>query len=88
MYKNVGKKIMVLAQACGWICLIGGGIAAISFFGEDEPVAGWISLAVAAIGFISSWPLYGFGQMVDDVNAIRGQASGASAQPADELPEL
>lgn len=22
MYKNVGKKIMVLAQVCGWVCLI------------------------------------------------------------------
>ena len=92
MYKNVGKKIMVLAQVCGWTCLIAGSIAWLYFLGNDrsrDNYIGWICLAVAVVGLISSWPLYGFGQLVDDVNAMRKSAEKpAEAAPSEELPEL
>lgn len=92
MYKNVGKKIMVLAQVCGWTCLIAGVIAWLYFLCNDysrDNYIGWICLAAAVIGLVSSWPLYGFGQIVDDVNAMRKSAEKpAEAASSEELPEL
>ena len=92
MYKNIGKKIMVLAQVCGWVCLIGGALAGLYYLlnsrsGDDY--IGWICLAVAVIGLVSSWPLFGFGQMVDDVNAMRRSAEKpAEVAPSEELSGL
>lgn len=92
MYKNVGKKIMVLAQVFGWVCLIAGAIVFIqsipAYYNGPEPY-GWISLAAGVVGFLCSWPLFGFGQIVDDVNAMRRSAEKpAEAASSEELPEL
>lgn len=77
MYNNIGKKIKVLAMILGWVLVIAGLIVAYlklvanSYMGDDT--LGWIALAVGVLGLISSWPLYAFGQLVDDTNAIRKQ---------------
>lgn len=92
MYQNVGKKIMTLAKVCGWICLIAGIISWFIFLCNDysfDNYMGWISLLGGILSFVSSWMLYGFGQMVDDVNAMRkGAENTAEAAPSEELPEL
>ncbi len=90
MYKNDGQKIMMLAQLCGWICLIGGTIAALIFWTDDSRGNNFIGSIIfisGIVSFLSSWALYGFGQLVDDVNAMRNGKS-AEVVPDDELPEL
>lgn len=92
MYKNVGKKIMVLAQVLGWLLLIAGIIVGLvylsnSYSGDD--MIGVIALATGVVSFISSWFLYGFGQLVNDVNVIKNKSKNEKQeQPKDELPEL
>lgn len=92
MYKNVGKKIMVLAQVLGWLLLIAGIIVGLvylsnSYSGDD--MKGVIALATGVVSFISSWFLYGFGQLVNDVNVIKNKSENEKQeQPKDELPEL
>ena len=77
MYSNIGKKIKVMAMIMGWVLLIAGLILAYlklienSYMGDDT--LGWIGLVVGVISLISSWPLYAFGQLVEDTNAIRKQ---------------
>lgn len=90
MYDNVGKKIMTLAKVLGWIFLIAGIITAIvfmsfgwKFFIVIAPLIGGVLL------YVSSWILYGFGQLVDDINAMRYAAKEADRDTvSEELPEL
>ena len=90
MYDNVGKKIMTLAKVLGWIFLIAGIITAIvfmsfgwKFFIVIAPLIGGVLL------YVSSWILYGFGQLVDDISAMRYAAKEADRNAvSEELPEL
>lgn len=87
MYKNVGKKIMKIAQ---WSSLIMNGIcliAAIAWLSEEIYAGVLIAVAVGALATVASWPLYGFGQLVDDVHTMRNQSAEPAAQN-EELPEL
>lgn len=103
MYSDVGKKIMGLAKVCGWICLIAGVIAWLilitngydsyysgyHYYIEEDDIFGWLSLIVGVLGYISSWITYGFGQVVDDVHAMRNRTvEPIVAVEDDELPEL
>lgn len=92
MYRNVGKKIMGLAQFLGWVCLIAGVIAGIFFISNSysrDDYFGYIAFAAGIAMFISSWFLYGFGQLVNDVRAIRNaQKDGQMKNIPDDLPEL
>ena len=90
MYSEVGKKIMGLAKICGWICLICGALIWIIYLTDGNSynnTVGWIWFAVGVFHFISSWPLYGFGQLIDDVHIMRNQTTAPATQN-DELPEL
>lgn len=92
MYKNVGKKIMVLAQVLGWILLIAGIISALISLTDSTSRNDWIGgigLAGGIFCFISSWFLYGFGQLIDDVRIIRNASKETQKDTvSDELPEL
>ncbi len=95
MYQNVGKRIMILAKICGWLWMIAGVAVWIYFLtngnyiGPDriflhdisDNFIGWIGLAVGVMGVVFTWPMYGFGQIVDDVRAMRRHAE-AEAKPA------
>lgn len=92
MYSNVGKKIMILAQVLGWIFLIGGIIFGITYL-SDHTSSNDVLCVIGFVGgpllFISSWFLYGFGQLVDDVSIIRNAPKEAPKDTvSDELPEL
>ncbi len=90
MYSNVGKKIMTLAKVLGWIFLIVGIITSMLFISYEwkffiviAPLIGGVLL------YVSSWILYGFGQLVDDINAMRYAAKEADRNAvSEELPEL
>lgn len=101
MYSNVGKKIMGLAKVCAWICLIACVITWIILicngyenrYGDyiyitEDDVYGWAALIFGVLYFVSSWPLYGFGQLIDDVHTMREKTSEPVATLSDELPEL
>lgn len=74
MYKNVGKKIMVLAKIQGWLGLIAGIIVFIVIVVNDSDSLplGLIFLIAGILLYISTWALYGFGQLVEDVHEIKG----------------
>lgn len=90
MYSNVGKKIMTLAKVLGWVFLIAGLIITEGFVSEKrEFLIVIIPLISGILLFISSWFLYGFGQLVDDVSAMRYAAKEADRDTvSEELPEL
>lgn len=90
MYDNVGKKIMTLAKVLGWVFLIAGLIITEGFVSEKrEFLIVIIPLISGILLFISSWFLYGFGQLVDDVSAMRYAAKEADRDTvSEELPEL
>ena len=72
LYTNIGKKIQILAKVVGIIAVIGGVLAfLISGFdhGFDE-FAPWMSLLSGLAGFVFSWPLYGFGNLVENVQKL------------------
>lgn len=87
MYQNIGKKIQTLAKIIGWLLLIAGAIACLVFLIKSAEVSSdyryaerlkeeyntyaIISLVSGFVGYISTWILYGFGQIVEDVRAIR-----------------
>ena len=105
MYKNVGKKITILAQVLGWVSLGAGLFAWLYFIGnsaywgpiKSDDWIGWACLISGVVSFITSWILYGFGQLVSHVSDIRDaqialyqaskQDNSTNQIEADELPE-
>lgn len=76
MFQNIGKKLCglakflavfgVLAVFAGVVCLVWGLL--------DKNALGLIGLGCIAGGvveIIGTWPLYAFGQLTDDVHALR-----------------
>lgn len=87
MYSKVGKKIMTLAKVSGWMGFAGGIILWLTFLANNAFIA-WFGFFIGIFSFITSWPLYGFGQLVDDVHAMRNQTSEPPIAQNDELPDL
>ena len=79
LYENVGGKVRVVAKVIGVVgCLamVVGLVWAIGAMVTGEDWAVPIALGILGGGFVflvSSWPIYGFGQMIDDVNNIRNK---------------
>ena len=79
LYSNIGDKVCAVAKICGIIGLISAA-AGVVFF----PIA-WITqdsvfyalapaLAVSGFGLlISSWPLYAFGQITNDIQSLKNK---------------
>ena len=101
MYDNIGEKIRKLAEVLGWICIIAGVIAAIGLWLGDLGGAGFLlgiaALAAGALGYVGTWVLYGFGQLVEDTAAIRRRdespapqtpSAGTPTFENEDLPEL
>ena len=75
MYKNVGKVLCVMARIIGIIGLLAVVVGLIWTLSAD-PWMRWLPLIILGGGvvlFISSFPLYAFGQLVDDVHIIRNK---------------
>lgn len=98
MYKNIGKKIKVLAQVVAWIGIIASVIAGICFIivgansyydGGEMILAGFAVMIVGAFfSWISAFFTYGFGELVDNSAIIAGKqkadASEAYRAPVQE----
>ena len=75
LYKDIGNKIKDWAQTLFVIEIICSIIAVIILLSNDLVAAGIIVLICAPIiGFVSTWTLYAFGQLVDDIHALRNKA--------------
>ena len=66
MYSNIGKQIKVLAMALGSILLSVGFVAWIVFMSQDNRPFAWSFLVGGIVGYLSSWFLYGFGQLIEN----------------------
>ena len=77
MYNNVGSKIQVIGKVIGWIELIAGVIVWLYLCvinGSADELLAWIYLVAGVVGYICSSFIYAFGQIVNDIHAIREKA--------------
>ncbi len=91
MYSNVGKKIMILAMVFGVVFLAAGLVGFVVLLALEIPAwLAFIALLGGIITFMSSWLLYGFGQLVDDVHSLHigPKPDEKKEEVIDELPEL
>lgn len=92
MYQNIGGKIKALACILGWLLCIAGVITWLVLLGESAGLA-WGCLIGGVLSLCGSWILYGFGQLVENVqklaNTLPNTQSGTNAADiSDDLPEL
>ena len=80
MYNNVGKKIMELAQIIGWLCFVAGIIAGIILLATGKQI-GWAVLGGGVVELVSSFFLYGFGQLVNDIHEMKGNEPASAPMP-------
>ena len=74
-YDNSGGKLRILAKVIG---VIGVPLVLIGLFlmiaGDPADVTTGVILLIGGLTLqICSWPIYGFGQLIDDVHAIRSK---------------
>ena len=73
MYENIGGKIKGLAKATALLCAIGSVVGGIAMMAEDEDLIGWGLLVMFGgimFSWISTWILYGFGELIENTNSI------------------
>ncbi len=91
MYSNVGRKLRTLAKVCGVIGIVCAAICVlaevVTMFDTFNGIMAVSGLMLGLLCVVSSWPLYAFGQLVDDVHAIRDGGAG-KAPVSDDLPDL
>ena len=80
MYSNISRKIKILAQVWGLLTLIGGELAFLIILFDDGFEDSWYFLIIGLVGLASSWPLYGFGELIEKVQKIADSKSGTSGQ--------
>ncbi|MCL2695732.1 MAG: hypothetical protein FWE69_05345 [Clostridiales bacterium] len=92
MFDNIGNKIKILATVIAIVGVLGGLITGIILIDELGARGFLIGLGSAVILLFSSWIIYAFGKLVDDVGAIREQLLSATPTQEesleDELPIL
>lgn len=93
LYTDIGNKIKKLAKWIFIVETIGAIITGFVFLGNSNEGSGLIILLAGPIlAWISSWALYAFGQLVDDVNALRNQnapqqEAAPKATPFENAPQ-
>lgn len=70
MFKNIGKKIKVLAEVFCLLILLFGVVATISGAISKNYEALWIGVLYIILAPISVWVLYGFGELIEKVTQI------------------
>ena len=81
MYENIGKKIKVLAQAIFILESIAAVITGIVLWIDIEE--GWCAIVLfggPVVALLSSWLLYGFGELIDKVCDIERNTRGVAAK--------
>ena len=81
MFNNIGGKIKSLAKVVCWIGIIASIIGGIVLFMEDDDmffICVLIAGGGALISWVSSFVLYGFGQLVENSDILAGRANNGS----------
>lgn len=79
MSKNIGRNLKILAQFLGVFFLLVGLLAGVGLWIYGVSI--WICLASFGSGiifFFGMWPLYGFGQLIEDTTKLRRLAETAA----------
>jgi hypothetical protein len=77
LYKNIGDKVCKVAKFCGVLSvifvLLGLLFVIIGINDYDDYLlfSGIATVAFGVVGVVASWPLYAFGQITNDIHAIR-----------------
>lgn len=92
MFSNIGKRIKKYAKyyaVCGFLFAAVGLVVAIGCGFDDVGLICLISgVVVGCCTFVSSWFVYGFGQLIDDVHEIRNKDKNRNETHFEELPDL
>lgn len=83
MYDNIGGKIKGLAKAMFIVEAFGAVIAGIALLATDDDLilAGLLTLFCGPIiAWVGSWILYAFGELVEDVHAMRNNEKNATIE--------
>ncbi|MDR0325997.1 MAG: zinc ribbon domain-containing protein [Oscillospiraceae bacterium] len=75
MYNNIGAKIKVLAQVIAWLGIISGVIAGAVIMSESVGVGFGVMIGGALMSWISSWFMYGFGELIEQTTRIAKNTS-------------
>ncbi len=76
MFDNIGGKIKGLAKVLFWIEAIGAVIAGLVMVEDTEGISLLFALAGILVAWISSWFLYGFGEIIDKLCDIERNTRG------------
>lgn len=89
LYGNIGGKLRILAMVCGAlgiVCIaIGLFLELVTFF---DAFNGIVLVTCGVLGLaclLASWPLYAFGQLVDDVHKMAENSAQPKAAGTDAL---
>lgn len=89
MFKNIGKKIKILAKVVCWIGIIASVIMGLIIMFDAYSLVG--GLFAAAVGALSSWIgsflLYGFGELVDNTSEIAKKLDMKNESLTQEAPK-
>ena len=91
MYENIGGKIKGLAQT---LCIIEAAVAMIYglvLMGQDDDLAvlGFLVMVLGSLfAWISSWLLYGFGELIEKTSEIASNTRKESFRPAPHAPHI
>lgn len=92
LYTDIGDKLKMLAKICGTVGIacgvIGILVMVVTGFDDESVILGLVSIVSGIITLVSSWPLYAFGQLVNDVSIIKNKAPKEETVEAFELPEI
>ena len=99
MFKNIGKKFMKLAKVMFWVMLVSfvvSGIALVAVYASYDSyysvpdyllIIGLVMLFVGPIlAWLSSWGIYSWGNLVDNVQAIRENGGVAPVKASEQEP--
>ncbi|MBO5884085.1 MAG: hypothetical protein J6Q78_06740 [Clostridia bacterium] len=93
LYNNIGKKIKLLAIVSAIVFALAGYVTgSILMILDDFDSTGWIGLLimilVPIIAWVSSFVLYGFGELVEKTCNINNILSGGKAEDSERIKRI
>ena len=71
MFNNIGRKIMTLAEVLCWLGILASILAALAF--KNTSFAFIIVVGGVLLSWLSSFALYGFGELIENTSIIKDQ---------------
>lgn len=87
MFENIGGKIKTLAKVLFWIEAIAAIIVGFALIGDTNGLSLLYALAGGFVAWVSSWFLYGFGEIIDKLCAIERNTRGGERKSTTQTNE-